>query len=458
MFLKTLAIASLTVRSAVRSRLLICLLVILFVVTLGIPLSVRGDGTALSEVKILLLYTLGTGSVILGLATLWASCSAVSHEVEHKQIRTVVVKPVGPYLLWFGKWIGIVILDAVLLLLMGLLTYALLFMSLRSAGSEPEDLGTINSQVLTARRLFLPKEVDLSSEVHRTVDELKRTGQMPEDVSEEETMQLIYRRLRARRTTVAPGASLSWEFDTQGLNTSRGSLFLRYRIGSSIGGSRQITGTWRVDAGKNGDSFNTGPIPMADGRHLIEIPASTISPGGNVTVRFENAAKGSSRTVIFHGDNHLELLAPAGGFLLNMVRSLLVVFCYLVVLAALGVTAGILFSFPVATFAAFSLSSIVLIVGFFAFSSSLTVCDHHDHDHGGGNASVMERVGETMLEGLEMALSPVRRIAPLGRLADGVYVPLWTVVRAVLILGVVCPGILGLLGGYCMSRRELAAN
>lgn len=458
MFLRTLAIASLTIRSAIRSRLLICLLVILFLVTLGIPFSIRGDGTALSEVKILLLYTLGTGSVILGLATLWASCSTVSHEVEHKQIRTVVVKPVSPYLLWFGKWIGIVALNAVVLLLMGLMTYALLFMRLKSEGSAPEELGTIRSQVLTARRLFLPEEVDLSADVHKAVDELKRNGKMPEDVSEEATMEIIYRRLRSRRTTVAPGASLSWEFDTPGLNPSVGSLFIRYRIGSTIGGSRQITGSWRVGTGRNGDSFSTGPILMTDGRHLIEIPASVVSPDGKVTVSFENAAKGASRTVIFHGDNHMELLAPSGGFLLNMVRSLLVVFSYMVVLAALGVTAGILFSFPVATFAAFSLSAIVLIVGFFSFSGSLTVCDHHDHDHGGGETTVFEQVGKTMLQGLDVALSPVRGMAPLGSLADGVYVPFWTVAKAILILGMGCPAVLGLLGGYCMSKRELAAN
>jgi len=232
-------------------------------------------------------------------------------------------------------------------------------------------------------------------------------------------------------------------------------------MGLAIGGTGQTTGTWRIGTRDTDEMFSIGPVAMSDGRHLVEFPSSVLNLNdGNVIVEFENGARGDSRTVIFHGDHYLELLVPAGEFAANMIRSLVVIFCYLVVLAALGVTAGILFSFPVATFAAFSLSAIVLIASFFAFSNSLAVSGHHHHDHGDHDhgPSLVERVGEHMLEGLEVVLSPVKGMAPLGHLSDGVYIPAWTVMKAVLILGVLCPGVLGLLGGYCMSRRELAAN
>ena len=71
-----LAVAGLSIRAAVRSRVVAALLVLLAAGVIGIPHLVAGDGTPASELQVRLRYTLAFGVGVLGLATLWASCAA----------------------------------------------------------------------------------------------------------------------------------------------------------------------------------------------------------------------------------------------------------------------------------------------------------------------------------------------------------------------------------------------
>ena len=107
------------IRSAIRSRVVGVLLCLLLLAIIGLPLTVKGDGTLTGEVQVLLTYTLGAVTMILSIATLWAGCAAVSTEVEEKQIHLILTKPVNRFEVWLGKWLGLVTLNAVLLLVSG---------------------------------------------------------------------------------------------------------------------------------------------------------------------------------------------------------------------------------------------------------------------------------------------------------------------------------------------------
>src|SRR5690606_28297067 len=116
-------LAIITLRNAVRSRIVAILLCALVLVILGMPLAVRGGGTASSHIQILITYTLGFASFLLAMSTLWAGCSAISTEIQRRQIQLIVTKPVRGYELWLGKWIGLLLLNALFLTLAGLMTY-----------------------------------------------------------------------------------------------------------------------------------------------------------------------------------------------------------------------------------------------------------------------------------------------------------------------------------------------
>ena len=119
---RIIAIALIAARSAVRSRLFLLLMLILLVTVIGLPLSIKGDGTVAGRIGLVVYYTLALSAVVLGAATLWTSCAAVSLEIEEKQIHLVMTKPVRGYQVWLGKWLGLVAMNTVLLLVVGPVT------------------------------------------------------------------------------------------------------------------------------------------------------------------------------------------------------------------------------------------------------------------------------------------------------------------------------------------------
>ena len=109
------AIVALTWKAAFRYRLFWVIMILLLGAVIGLPLLVKHDGTADGFAQILITYTLGTVTGLLGLCTLWLACGTLARDVEECQIQMVVVKPIARWQIWLGKWLGLLSLNAVLL-------------------------------------------------------------------------------------------------------------------------------------------------------------------------------------------------------------------------------------------------------------------------------------------------------------------------------------------------------
>src|ERR1700761_1125384 len=105
---RLLAIAGLTWKAAFRYRLFWVLVALLLVAVAGLPMLVKDDGTAEGFVQIVLTYTLGAVTALLGICTLWLACGTLARDIEESQIQMVVVKPIARWQIWLGKWLGIV--------------------------------------------------------------------------------------------------------------------------------------------------------------------------------------------------------------------------------------------------------------------------------------------------------------------------------------------------------------
>jgi hypothetical protein len=126
-------------------------------------------------------------------------------------------------------------------------------------------------------------------------------------------------------------------------------------------------------------------------------------------------------------------------------------------LAALGLTAGSLFSFPVAVFTAaavLTLSVSSYYVNKLADSGGCSHCGHH-HE-----AEAVTNLYHSMVDGIseniDIIIAPVMQFRPLGLLSDGLIVSWMDTGMAVLILVIVYPCFLGLTGGCFLGKRELA--
>src|SRR5207249_1009830 len=97
------AIAGLTWKAAFRFRLFWVIAVLLLATVVGLPLVIKDDGTARGLTQILLTYTLGMITALLGLSTLWLGCGTLARDVEDCQIQLVAVKPIARWEIWIWQ-------------------------------------------------------------------------------------------------------------------------------------------------------------------------------------------------------------------------------------------------------------------------------------------------------------------------------------------------------------------
>ena len=91
--------------------------------------------------------------------------------------------------------------------------------------------------------------------------------------------------------------------------------------------------------------------------HEFQIPPNLFDTNGVLTIMVVNP---NNTALLFPLEDGMEVLYPEGGFAVNFVRGLGIIFCWMALLAALGLAAASFLSFPVAAF--FSLAMLVVIL------------------------------------------------------------------------------------------------
>ena len=71
------AIAKQTFKAAVRYRFVIAMAISLLIIVFGLPLMIKSDGTAKGMVQLVLTYTLGATTALLGISSLWMGCGTL---------------------------------------------------------------------------------------------------------------------------------------------------------------------------------------------------------------------------------------------------------------------------------------------------------------------------------------------------------------------------------------------
>ena len=169
------AIAKIALQSAFRSRLAVCMFVVLAVINIALPLTVKDNGTIASKVQVLVSYTLAFSQIVLAIATLWSACAAVSMEIQAQHIHLVVTKPVHRFQIWLGKWVGLLMMNAILLSLTGLTVYGLLRYQTRSSILSEAERTELKEQIMVARASVAP----IAPDVDTPAREQLRTTRFP---------------------------------------------------------------------------------------------------------------------------------------------------------------------------------------------------------------------------------------------------------------------------------------
>ena len=463
-----MAIASLAIRAAVRSKLFLSLMIALLLVIAVLPMTVKGDGTLEGETVILLYYTLGLATIIMALSTVWSACWGISQEIQDKQLQLIATRPIRRHQIWMGKWIGLMAVNAVLLTMTGLVIYGLLSWRIHHSESSSEDLSQLYDTVLVSRRRVLPKPESAHEEAYRRLQVQIRSGQLPDDVSQEILLEQIERQLLAIRSAVAPSASKQWTFYSHRLPAhataknagvhQRTPVFINCKFATFAGDRRPVSGTWKVGTPENPDMASVRMGETRSGVARLSLPSVSIPGDQPMVITFVNDPAGVSRIVTFDIDESLTILVYEGSFEPNFVRALFIIFCHLSLLAAIGLTMSSMFSFPVATFVATSLLTITLMAHYFAgIVDDPKGCGHGDHAHEAATAS---RASVTYTQAIKSfdrgVLDPVLKYQPLRPLSEGIQLSWRFTISGAVVVAVLYPLLFGIIAGVVLRRRELA--
>ncbi len=451
---KVLAISIITLRNAVRSRVVLVLVAALLVVTTVIPLTVKSDGTLQGELQIILRYSLGAAAMLLSLATVWAGCAAISLEIQHRRILMVAVKPIRRAQIWVGSWLGLVLLNAALLAFVGILNYGLIRWRLTQPARASEERTMAQSRLLTSRRILLAPPPDVEAEVQAAFDQMQAEGKLAPHIPAAQYKKALRDQYRQRARSVAPGGSLSWTFPPVDGPRREAPALLRFRFAISELSFEDIRGTWIIRRGSQSRPFEIPHNGSPQRLYSLEIPPDVLRGEGPAIVEYRNEHD-RPITVFFDPDEGVALLVPAGGFAANYARALLVILFHLVFLAALGTAMGTLFSMPVAAFAAWSFIFLIAAAGFMENLSVSSVPFGNPE-----SSALAQRILNAALGSLFRAVQAVARplsgADPLDRLAEGIWVAPGWVARVFLIKVLIYSGLLAGFSFQVFNRRELA--
>ena len=464
------AVAQTVLAEAVRMKISVVFIVMLVFLLAALPAYLDPGRPLRFRVQTFLQWGTAGAYWLMLMLTLFFSIATVAFEQRDKVIWQTMTKPVRPIEYILGKWLGVVSLNAALMLATAsgvfLFTEYLrnqpaqgeirAYVARQGEGPVTLDRRILETQVLTARRVIEPaiRELIEAERVDELVEleiaELRRRDDMVTVSARGRALirEDIVAAIEHQYRTIAPGTGRAFMFEGLSRERDRGEpVTLRFTVKS---GSNLPSALYELTFLVGGRYFIPRQTSLGAAQTL-DIPADAIDENGALLVDIWNGQYGTEfanpLSITFERGS-LEILASAGSFELNYARVMLVLWLKLCFIAAIGVTCATFLSFPVACLAA--------IVLLFAAEASPFL-----------NEALEQYTPETR-DGYDWIAFVVRLVAvpiakafiwygelrPTADLVDGRLVPWGVLVRAILSLGVSTAAMLGI-GWLIFRKREL---
>jgi hypothetical protein len=453
---RVFAICWLTWKAAFRFRLFLVISVLLLGAVVGLPLLLKDDGTAQGFTQILLTYTLTTITALLGFSTLWLACGTLARDIEECQMQVVTVKPIARWQVWLGKWLGLMSLNACLLALTGTCLFVL--MQYRATKLPPEERTKLRNEVLVARAGI--REASREDWIRGETDKRLRERLEKNPVTQAdlpEVRKQILEQVRADEQVIPPNYVRPWKIDFSWVSKSAREqpLYLRIKFNSADKSpSGTFGGVWYFGEPKKTKVWRTDVMSLApDTFHEFEVPPGLIDDQGILTVIFHNV---NETALLFPLEDGLEVLYREGGFGLNFVRGLGIIYCWIGLLTTLGLAAASFLSFPVAAFLSLGVLAISLSSGTLAGAIEEGTLGNYNAEKGIKGHTPVDFFAIPTFRAVLKIINMAKDFSPIDSLSTGRSIT-WTQLslafcQIILVLG----GILAAIGIGTFHRRELA--
>ncbi len=410
----------------------------------------------------------GTGLVFVVAAclTLFLSCATVAFEIRDRQIWNVLTKPVSRFQYLIGKILGLSVLNGIVLIVGSFAVFVYVqLMSTRSA-TDIQDAAAVQNQVLVAREMERPTYIPMDQEKLREIvnssienDSILRgeiaAGTKSEvDVARDIRMTKTSEFMTAQRTIEA-GKSRTFEFS--GLEEARRSVaqpVLRYAFHIGRDSSHDLFPVLLYFGDLPPIQVNYVPVQ----RNVVAIPVEAIRADGTLSVKILNGGIARDGQIYpaewsmnFEGDG-LEVLHRVGGFEANFFRAILIDWGKLIFIAALGVAAASVLSFPVAVLLAVTIFVAASISPFLAMA-----LENYTVSPDAGIAVQIFQYFIRMVVGfVQWALSPFAEVGSSANLVDGRVISWRVVFGSMALVGVAWSLVVFSLGLLCFNKKEIA--
>lgn len=473
------AVAQTLVRESLRLRISFAFIVVMLVTLPIIPLWIDPEEPLRYQIQNFLADSMALVYVLAACMTLVLGCATVSFEIRDRQIWHLATKPLGRIRYLVGKWLGIVLLDGLLLLLGGASIYGFT-QYLGTRATDPMAMVEVEDEVLTARIGVRPvletleeAEVKELAYAEYQNDPITRDKVEQGEANEFDVIRRIVRRLRQehldQQRAVPPGGfNDNRQYDARvyefpGLGEARReqrNLTLRYKfhIGRSESTDRYPI-VLRFPS--TGDELQQLIIPEQWQRTLV--PAAVIDDDGVLRIQILNGGFSETpseatrkffangATLIFQADG-FEILWQAATFEANFVRAMIIDWIKLSFLAMLAISAATFLSFPVAMLLAFTV--------FVGGSMTPFISTSIDQFRPDADAALPVRWIQILIAALarsvEWLLRPFGQASPNRLVIEGRLVSIGALFQNLLVIGIFWSLATLAAGWAIFRRRELA--
>lgn len=475
------AIARNVLAEAVRMKISLVFIVMLFFVLAALPMLLNENESLRYRVQSFLQYSTGFTYMFVGMLVVFFGAATVTYEQREKVIWQTMTKPVAAWQYLLGKWLGVVIIAAVLLSVSAIGVFQFTeYLRQQPAKGEvtafvpkdgsdiTEDRLVLETRVLTSRVALnpaLPFSINDAAFDQALQTQIERERQVNPDYNPDSAERAALRNRLfqdefAQYFSIDPNAERYAEYVFQGLLDAKRMnlpLTLRYKINAE--GNRPDINYILTFA------FSDGTVlpPRRTGlgfSHYLTISPDFIDENGQLRLQIYNGQLRAESDGVFALETNmntftippdgLEISYSVGGYRSNFVRVYFVLWVKLSFLAMLAVWASTFASFPVACLIAGGLFFIGESAGF--VQDSLGAWGKTTVQ---GDPAPLRAMIYYFADWISSMFKVYNDLRPAKRLAEGQQLSWGTVSRGIFTLGLVC-AIFYALGVLIFRRRQLA--
>jgi len=453
---RILAIAGLTWKSAFRYRLFWIMTALLLLSVVGLPALLKDDGTAQGLTQILLTYSLSSITALLGFFTLWLGCGTLAKDVEECQMQMIAVKPIARWQVWFGKWLGIIGLNAGLLAISGAAVFGVLMWRAHRLPAAQQEI--LQREILVARGSAKPPVTDLQPLINEAIQ--KRLSSIRVTLSQADKMsiaQQVAAAVISSNEVVATMESREWKFDLGSAATAMRDKPMQLRVKfhtTEYNEDKTYDTLWRIGPADSASSLLVEQTLPADSYQEFDVPPNMVSSDGTLSVGFLNR---NETPILFPMEDGVEVLYQESTFGINFCRGLAIILCWLGFLAAIGLAAASFLSFPVAAFASLGILIMALSSGTLKSvvdNGTVTGWDSGASSYG---HSPLDLIIVPLFRGTLKVINLATTFSPVDYLSSGRSITWGDLGLAFAQIIILLGGVFAVIGIVLFTRRELAA-